>query len=150
MSDHTKQPAVWVQDYHTRAQHGAHVRCCRDDTTDVRDDGGGHGMSEHTPGPLTLSSVEPDTVHLGVGNLLIGETYDEFASGVGMANARLLAAAYNSYAQHCTDPVAAAEEDLLGDCVEALRMAKGGMDWERFKELTNAILAQTKQPEPAK
>lgn len=37
------------------------------------------------------------------------------------ANARLIVSACNSYKRHCTDPVSAAEGDLLGRCVEALR-----------------------------
>lgn len=37
------------------------------------------------------------------------------------ANARLIVAACNSYQRHCPDPVSAAEGDLLGRCLEALR-----------------------------
>lgn len=39
------------------------------------------------------------------------------------ANARLIVAACNSYQRHCTDPVSAAEGDLLGRCVELLRLS---------------------------
>lgn len=38
-------------------------------------------------------------------------------------NARLIVAACNSYQRHCPDPVSAAEGDLLGRALEALRMA---------------------------
>lgn len=35
-------------------------------------------------------------------------------------DARLITAACNSYQKHCADPVAAAESDLLGECLVAL------------------------------
>lgn len=35
------------------------------------------------------------------------------------ANARLIVSACNSYQKHCSDPVKCAEEDLLGEALEA-------------------------------
>jgi len=48
------------------------------------------------------------------------DEYDEYLPNAA-SNARLIVSACNSYQRHCTDPVSAAEGDLLGRCVEALR-----------------------------
>lgn len=51
------------------------------------------------------------------------------------ANAILFAAAYNSYDRHCKDPVQAAESDLLGECVEVLKMSQ----WGNAEKLSSAV-----------
>lgn len=55
------------------------------------------------------------------------------------SNARLIVAACNSYQRHCPDPVSAAEEDLLGRCVEALREVRR----ENPMNMTGAISSET-------
>lgn len=46
---------------------------------------------------------------------------DDVPEAVAFSTAWLIAHSLNSYQRHCPDPVSAAEGDLLGRCVEALR-----------------------------
>ena len=70
-------------------------------------------------------------------------------------DARLLAASYTSYEEHCIDPVKAAEDDLFGCAIERLRMIHSECgrtisDHRRFrryiKSLCDEILSHTKEP----
>lgn len=56
-------------------------------------------------------------------------------------NARLIVASANSYMKHCADPIAAAERDLLGDCLEALEAAveTHGLDYSWGEKAANAL-----------
>lgn len=76
------------------------------------------------------------------------DEYDEHLPNAA-SNARLIVAACNSYQRHCTDPVSAAEGDLLGRCVEALRELQRnnrqnvtGAEARKTWAKVNAILSQ--------
>lgn len=80
---------------------------------------------------------------------------DEFGEYLPNAasNARLIVAACNSY-QQCKDPVASAEADLLGLCIEALRELQRnnrqnvtGAEARKTWDKVNAILATVREGE---
>lgn len=89
-------------------------------------------MTENAKPTPGLLRVDPDyecDIQTADGNLEIAGTFEHFANAPkyipgnkqGEANARLFVAAWNSYAAHCADPLAAAEGDLLGEALAALK-----------------------------
>jgi len=98
-------------------------------------------MTKHTPGPLEViqaskvCNVQKEDCLIyhrdekGVA-LHIAETYQyqnsdhNIADGSSIANARLIAASYNSYDKHCKNPIKCAGGDLLGELLETLIMMR--------------------------
>lgn len=58
------------------------------------------------------------------------------------ANARLIAAACNSYQRRCKDPLAAAEGDLLGEALAFIRAVEGDLEGLAHELTARAILAK--------
>lgn len=107
----------------------------------------GCGVAPSSHGPTIGSDFE----HLDMAD-------EYFTERELMGNARLLAAGFNSYARHFgPDAVAAAEDDVLGASLEALKLAQAwlancavvcDMDEPRPLPIINAILARVPQESP--
>lgn len=67
---------------------------------------------------------------LGRRHILTTRDGSEEISGIfyDARDAKLAAAAVNSYARHCADPLAAAEADLLGEALAALETASNALE----------------------
>lgn len=91
----------------------------------------------HTPGPWGIEATD-HTLWVGpmrddgwkvsavVVSLPTGDDYRRQYQSQQMTNARLIVASANSYMKHCADPIAAAEGDLLGDCLDLLKRVSQG------------------------
>lgn len=77
--------------------------------------------TKHTPGPLVKERCPGFSWHDLISEKEeshVGKAYDVMEGDGGFSNARLLAAAYNSYDKHCGErAVECAEQDLLGELI---------------------------------
>lgn len=104
--------------------------------------------AQHTPGPWTIDKygqVEaPDGRSIAI-NGVSSVCSPGPAQDVAKANARLMAAAYNSYDKHFgPNAIAAAEADLLGKALAALSKCLAILENERVVQaVTNEVEAGT-------
>lgn len=105
-------------------------------------------MSKHTKGILMVVERDPrgyrpamlceDKSMLGISKLKPGGFWGSYPEEY--ADILLFSSARNSYDRHCVDPVKAAEDDLLGECVGLLRKLEPVM-WQMrrlVKQKTNS------------
>ena len=108
----------------------------------------------HTPGPVT-ARVMPYRATISAGdddNVLAEVIEGNRGKERQAANTRLLAAAYNSYTANAADPVAAAEDNLLGHAIAALELVEAGAPfingpdresvWKEILAAARAVLAK--------